>query len=69
MGFPVEMSEVVSKLCWKDPRNPDFDSYYGTDDHVPPPRINCFCDNCFYGRDKLAMEILRLRGEKNGDSE
>ena len=22
------------------------------------PRINCACDNCFYGRDRLALQLI-----------
>lgn len=30
---------------------------------MPPPRQKgCYCDNCFYGRDALAMEAIRLKG-------
>jgi len=48
-------TEILSNLCYHDPRNPDY-----TDDDDDKPE-NCYCDNCFYGRDKLAKEILRLR--------
>ena len=53
--------EVLSNLCIKDTRNPDHeDCYQGFDpDEIPEPRVNCYCDNCFHGRDKLALEILR----------
>lgn len=54
------LSEVYTYLCVYDERNPH---YINLDylDYVPGvPRENCFCDNCFYGRDKLAMEIIRL---------
>jgi len=52
---------VLKNLCYYDNRNPDHD----------PCDINlgfvkkdpCFCDNCFYGRDRLANEILRLKKE------
>lgn len=45
-------------LCINDPRNPYFNDY--GEDNVPP-RENCACDNCFYGRDAMALEIIRLR--------
>ena len=52
-------------LCTYDIRNPyGYLSYDAVDDDeaVPAPRQQgCACDNCFYGRDKLAMEIIRLR--------
>lgn len=47
-------------LCWYDPRNPNYNKY------TPPdikPRNNCFCDNCFMGRDKLALYIIKLQKE------
>lgn len=55
-------SEVLGSLCCYDRRNPLWfgdQSYEDAD--VPPRQHGCGCDNCFYGRDKLAMEILRLR--------
>ena len=52
-------------LCTYDSRNPYGYISYGTvddDEVVPAPRQQgCGCDNCFYGRDRLAMEIIRLR--------
>lgn len=57
----MDLNEVYSNLCCKDPRHPDFEGCYGwmNDDPVAP-RQNCSCDNCFYGRDKLALEIIKL---------
>jgi hypothetical protein len=53
----MNITEVYFNLCWYDPRNP----LYVEDSEDPiPPRVNCFCDNCFYGRDALALEIIRL---------
>lgn len=46
------------RLCYRDPRNPLFNDY---DSETPEPRDGCACDNCFYGRDELALEIIRLR--------
>lgn len=56
--------DPCKSLCTYDKRNP-----YGylscgpiDDDDVAQPRQQgCACDNCFYGRDKLAMEVIRLR--------
>ena len=50
--------EVLRNLCFHDPRNPHNDPELGQE-----PRDNCYCDNCFHGRDELALEILRLREE------
>lgn len=55
---------VEDRLCNYDPRNPMFEdlaSCYDAKDLVPRARENCSCDNCVYGRDALAVEILDLR--------
>lgn len=57
----MKLEEVYEKLCSSDPRNPLFNDIFGDDDEAPAPRKGCFCDNCFRGNDKLALEILRLR--------
>jgi hypothetical protein len=53
-----------------DERNPynNLDVLYDLEDEedregLERDRKNCACDNCFYGRTELALEILRLRGE------
>lgn len=50
--------EVLENLCVYDLRNPYYISPY--DDDYREPRGNCKCDNCFYGRDKLAEALLNL---------
>ncbi len=64
-GLPLDM--IHSCLCAKDKRNPLWTEVYAGDvvNDDPLPRVNCFCDNCFYGRDRLAVEILRLRELNN----
>jgi hypothetical protein len=70
----METSEILSNLCFYDSRNPDFKDMYPAEEYgkgknkhgffkepYPVPRDNCYCDNCFSGRDALALEILRLR--------
>ena len=52
----MNKQEVYENLCWYDERNPNNDYNDGDTE----PRKDCYCDNCFYGRDKLAMEIIRL---------
>ena len=50
-------SLVNDNLCWHDPES----TYFVPDDSPVMPRAaGCACDNCFYGRDKLALEIMRL---------
>ena len=61
----MNMQEVYDNLCVYDPRHPDYeelkDSIIINDgDEISPPRNGCFCDNCFEGRDPLALEIIRL---------
>jgi len=63
-------NQVKINLCYYDRRNPDscIGLEYGMDqeeidatgDFAKP---NCGCDNCFYGRVKLAEEILKLRND------
>jgi len=44
-------------LCWYDSRYTD----YVQPEEDDEPGNRCGCDNCFYGRTALALEILRLR--------
>lgn len=45
-------------LCIYDPRS----TYrYAEMEDPPEPRNGCACDYCFYGKDDLALEIIRLR--------
>ncbi len=57
----MELIDVLEKLCIHDKRNP----LYIDDDSDNTANIKCFCDNCFYGRSKLANEILNLLGGKH----
>lgn len=61
----MNINEVYENLCIRDSRNPMYDALKGPYDTMPDPRINCACDNCFYGRDRLALEIIRLRMKLN----
>lgn len=58
--------QIHENLCIYDPRNPLYANLYGDHDpaDIPAPRNDCACDNCFYGRDRLALEILRLRSSE-----
>lgn len=53
----METKGLYEKLCICDKRHPYHDTEYA--DEIP--RQGCACDNCFYGRDKLALEIIRLQ--------
>lgn len=62
----LTLEEIYNYLCWHDKRHPLYMAMIMPhEEEIQQPRINCLCDNCFYGRDKLAMEILRLL-EKEG---
>ena len=50
--------EILQSLCYYDKRNPDRTA---EDDEIKAHSSNekCYCDNCFYGRTKLANELLK----------
>ena len=54
----MRLNDVLSSLCSYDPRNPDNVIDPEEPDYKPE---KCCCDNCFYGRTELALEIVRLR--------
>ena len=54
-------NELLGCLCCYDPRNPVYAELYDVrDDICEPGRDDCYCDNCFYGRDKIARYCLGL---------
>ena len=54
----MKLKDIYLNLCLYDKRNP---AYNIEDGEKQNP---CYCDNCFYGRNKLALEILKLKGEE-----
>ena len=58
-------NEIKSNLCHYDGNNPYSILDLFEDDDRPEPRNGCACDNCFYGRDKLAVQILEKRRERD----
>lgn len=48
-------------LCWYDPRNPSFNC--DARGQLLPRLEYCGCNACNCGRDRLAVEIIRLRDE------
>ena len=52
----MKLKDVLECLCLYDPSHPNY-----CDECDGEPRDNCYYDNCFYGRDELAQEILNLR--------
>ncbi len=51
--------DVLDYLCYHNPLSPDYDEEDEKDDPQDKSK-QCYCDNCFYGRDELAKEILKL---------
>lgn len=64
----MKREEVLEKLCSYDIRNPNCnynicdkdDDLYKGGIGVEETHESCYCDNCFYGRHKLAEYILEL---------
>jgi hypothetical protein len=55
----LTLEEIKGNLCYYDAENPSNNlDCYDDEEERPKPRENCHCDNCFYGRDKLARYIL-----------
>ena len=71
-----QLKTAYSNLCCKDPRHPDYYDFYGQEieeeiadgytPEIPTPREGCYCDNCFNGRDSLALIIIGLIEPTNG---
>ena len=65
----MKMSEIAEKLCYYDTRNPDGVKSYMTEEEIKEEgytatsKQDCNCDNCFYGRTKLALYILKLKND------
>jgi hypothetical protein len=63
----MTIKEVSTRLCYYDLRNPDGIKEAMSEEEIKElelttkARKNCNCDNCFYGRTKLAEEIIKLR--------
>ena len=59
--------EIKEELCYYDLRNPDGINSYGLLDveeikekgYGNYKKEGCSCDNCFYGRTKMAEELLK----------
>lgn len=67
MELIINGINIYENLCYWDTRNPDssvpYDietGYYDEDDPPPEPRVDCSCDGCFRGKDRLAMIIIEL---------
>ena len=66
----MDKKEILENLCYYDKRNPnctaddetisDHKSSLERDSKKRGYEVKCACDNCFYGRTKLANELLRI---------
>ena len=57
----MTLEEIKHNLCVYDTRHPEHGGFYRDEDKAREPRKNCWCDNCQYGRDKLAVELLKYK--------
>lgn len=48
--------QIKEQLCIYDKRNPNYEEY-----NKPIKPNECYCDNCFTGRNDLADELLRVK--------
>lgn len=55
----MKKEEILSNLCYYNSRNPDFIKNVNEGEPIEDNE-GCFCDNCFYGRTKMAEYILKL---------
>lgn len=56
---------ILESLCYYDIKNPNNNLDLLDKDDIPTKK-DCYCDNCFYGRTKLAEKILELEKYKKG---
>jgi hypothetical protein len=51
----------LTKLCYYDVRNPNnLADFYAKDPQ-------CYCDNCFYGRTRLTLQLLEMEKQHKED--
>ena len=57
----MNLTYIKTNLCSYDPQNPNncIDDWCRENGRQPAEN-GCGCDNCFYGRDKLARQCLAL---------
>jgi hypothetical protein len=54
---------ILENLCYYDKRQPD--SCCDEENKIIGINEECYCDNCFYGRTKLANYIIDLINKEN----
>lgn len=53
---------IATRLCVRDPRNPDHKDLYPDETELPPEGTQCWCDNCHHGRTELALMLIDIAG-------
>lgn len=59
----MTMEQIKGCLCIYDERHPDYSytkQYREQVGEIPKPRDHCHCDNCFEGRDPLAVALIDI---------
>lgn len=60
----MEKNKVLENLCYYNIRNPNNILQMSDEIGHVKPQLDCYCNNCFYGRTKLAEYILELLDKK-----
>jgi hypothetical protein len=58
-----DMNKLYRSLCSRDKRSPGYLDLFPPDEYEESevvPRKNCYCENCYYGRDRLAGIAIDL---------
>lgn len=55
----LTLEEIKENLCYNDLRNPDATIDEETAKEIAESNVDCYCDNCFRGKTRLAEELLR----------
>jgi hypothetical protein len=61
------LQQAYDNLCSYDPRSPEYNDLTMFDDpeDIPrQPRIDCYCDSCLQGNDRLALIIIEQEEQK-----
>jgi hypothetical protein len=67
----MTQEDILSGLCHYDTRNAYGVTWFKSekenaeDGYGPWPRAHCDCDNCFYGKTKFAMHILKMQNNEH----
>lgn len=70
----MKESQIASKLCHYDTRNPDGVKSYMSEEEIKEEGYSdkskdfCSCDNCFYGKTELAEYIIKLKDSIKTDT-